>query len=152
VSVLCKYDVVVRCLKFDDDCIFCKIVQKQAPSSIIYEDLSVLAFLDIRPACEGHVLVIPKEHYEGIWDIPEELLGEVHQVAKLVAGVAKQALCVDGINVMQQTGRAANQEVFHLHVHVIPRRLGQKMRSIEELRIVDYKQLDIIASNMRSYL
>jgi diadenosine tetraphosphate (Ap4A) HIT family hydrolase len=112
----------------------------------------VLAFLDIRPAYEGHALVIPKEHYEGILDIPGELLGKVHQVAKLVASAAKRALNADGINVIQQNGRAANQEVFHLHVHIIPRHLGQKMKRIEELQIVDYKQLDLTANKLKIYI
>ncbi|MCL2691331.1 MAG: HIT family protein [Candidatus Bathyarchaeota archaeon] len=139
-------------MKFDADCIFCKIVQKQAPSSIIYEDEQVMAFLDIRPASEGHTLVISKEHYEGILDIPSGLLGRVHQVSKMVAVAAKQALNADGINVIQQNGRAANQEVFHIHVHVIPRHLGQKMKSLQEVQMVDYKQLELIADKLKSFI
>lgn len=139
-------------LKFNSECVFCKIVQKQLPSSTIYEDDSVLAFLDIKPVCEGHTLVISKEHYEGILDIPGELLGKVHQVAKLVADVATQALCADGINISQHNGRAANQEVFHLHVHVIPRHLGQKIKSPGELEIVDHKQLNVIADKMKTHI
>ena len=139
-------------MKFDADCVFCKIVQKQAPSSIIYEDEYVMAFLDIRPASEGHVLVISKEHYEGILDIPSDLLGRVHQVSKRVAIAVKQALNVDGINVIQQNGRAANQEVFHIHVHVIPRHLGQKMKSLQELQTVDYKQLGLTADKIKSFI
>jgi histidine triad (HIT) family protein len=111
-----------------------------------------MVFLDIRPASEGHALVIPKDHYEGILDIPCELLGKVHQVSKIVAIAVKQALNADGINIIQQNGRAANQEVFHLHVHVIPRHLGQKMKSIQELQTVDYKQLELTASMIKSYI
>jgi len=136
-------------LKFEDNCIFCKIVQKQAASSVIYEDSSVMAFLDIRPANEGHTLVIPKDHYEGILDIPSELLGKVHKVAKNVANAVKLALNADGISVIQQNGRAANQEVFHLHVHVIPRYNGQKMKSTKELQTMDYAQLDVIANKIK---
>jgi histidine triad (HIT) family protein len=181
---------------FDVDCIFCKIVQSQAPSSIVYEDEFVMAFLDIRPASEGHVLVISKEHYskisrhwrifpvatrpvtekvckknklkqykrkhirqchfnllyEGILDIPGELLGKVHQVSKRVAVAVKQALSADGINIIQQNGRAANQEVFHIHVHVIPRYLGQKMKGLEELQMVDYEQLGLTADKIKRYI
>ncbi|MCL2134945.1 MAG: HIT family protein [Candidatus Bathyarchaeota archaeon] len=136
-------------MKFEDNCIFCKIVQKQAASSVIYEDSSVMAFLDIRPANEGHTLVIPKDHYEGILDIPSELLGKVHKVAKNVANAVKLALNADGISVIQQNGRAANQEVFHLHVHVIPRYNGQKMKSTKELQTMDYAQLDVIANKIK---
>lgn len=139
-------------MKFDEECIFCKIVQKQAPSSIIYEDDLVMAFLDIKPASEGHTLVISKEHYEGIFDIPSELLGKVHQVAKTVATAAKQALNADGINIMQQNGRAANQEIFHLHVHIIPRHNGQKMKTIQELQITDYKQLELTANKIKPHI
>jgi diadenosine tetraphosphate (Ap4A) HIT family hydrolase len=139
-------------LKFDDNCIFCKIVQKQAPSSILYEDDTVIAFLDIKPASEGHTLVIPKEHYEGIFDIPSELLGKVHQTTKKLAIAAKQALNADGINIIQQNGRAANQEIFHLHVHIIPRHHGQKMKTIQELQITEHKQLNIIAEKIKPYI
>ena len=108
-----------------------------------------MAFLDIRPANEGHTLVIPKDHYEGILDIPSELLGKVHKVAKNVANAVKLALNADGISVIQQNGRAANQEVFHLHVHVIPRYNGQKMKSTKELQTMDYAQLDVIANKIK---
>jgi histidine triad (HIT) family protein len=139
-------------LEFDDNCIFCKIVQKQAPASIIYEDDSVIAFLDIKPASEGHTLIIPKAHYEGILDIPSELLGRVHQIAKTVANATKQALNADGISVIQQNGRAANQEVFHLHVHIIPRHNGHKMKPIQELQFVDHKQLDLTTDKIKQYI
>jgi len=139
-------------LKFDANCIFCKIVQKQAPSSIIYEDDSVMAFLDIRPINEGHALVIPKEHYEGIFDIPSELLGKVHQVTKTVANAVKQAVNAEGISIVQQNGRAANQVVFHLHVHIIPKYAGQKIKSLHELQMADHKQLDLTAAKIRPYI
>jgi diadenosine tetraphosphate (Ap4A) HIT family hydrolase len=139
-------------LKFDDNCIFCKIIQKQAPSSIIYEDASVMAFLDIRPTSEGHTLVISKDHYEDIFDIPSELLGKVHQIVKTVANAAKQGMNADGICVIQQNGKAANQEIFHLHVHIIPRYNGQKMKMGHELQAADFKQLDLTATKIRQCL
>ncbi len=139
-------------MKFDDNCIFCKIVQKQAPSSIIYEDDYVMAFLDIRPVNEGHALVVPKEHYEGIYDIPSELLGKVHEASKKVALAVKQAVKAEGISIIQQNERAANQDIFHLHVHVIPRYSGQKMKSFHELQIVDGKQLDSTAAKIKPYI
>jgi diadenosine tetraphosphate (Ap4A) HIT family hydrolase len=138
-------------LKFDDNCIFCKIVQKQAPSSMIYEDESVIAFLDIKPINEGHVLVISKEHYEGIFDVPSELLGKIHKVSKTVANAVKQAVQADGVSIVQQNGKAANQVVFHIHVHVIPKFIGQKI-NIGELQIADYKQLDITAVKIKNYI
>ncbi|MGD6935025.1 MAG: HIT family protein [Candidatus Bathyarchaeia archaeon] len=139
-------------MKFDDNCIFCKIVQKQAPSSIIYEDDYVMAFLDIRPVNEGHALVVPKEHYECIYDIPSELLGKVHEVSKKVALAVKKAVKAEGISIIQQNERAANQDIFHLHVHVIPRYSGQKMKAFHELQLVDAKQLDLTATKIKPYM
>jgi diadenosine tetraphosphate (Ap4A) HIT family hydrolase len=141
-------------LKFDDNCIFCKIVQKQAPSSMLYEDDSVMAFLDIKPVNEGHTLVISKAHYEGIFDIPSELLGKIHQVTKTVATAVKEAVHADGVSIVQQNGKAANQEVFHIHVHIIPKFTGQKTNPFnkDELKIVDHKQLDITAAKIKKSL
>ncbi|MCL2643543.1 MAG: HIT family protein [Candidatus Bathyarchaeota archaeon] len=139
-------------MKFDDNCVFCKIVQKQAPSSVVYEDDFVMAFLDIRPACEGHTLVVSKEHFEGILDIPGELLGKVYQVSKVVAKAVVRALDADGVSVIQQNGRAANQVVFHLHVHVIPRHCGQKMKVDQELQTVGYNQLDLTAAKIKAHI
>jgi histidine triad (HIT) family protein len=139
-------------VKFDENCIFCKIVQKQASSSVIYEDESVMAFLDIRPVNEGHALIIPKEHYEQIFDIPSDLLGKVHQVTKTVALAVQKTVNADGISIVQQNGRAANQDIFHLHVHVIPRYAGEKMKHFHELQIVDGKQLDLTAIKIRPNL
>lgn len=139
-------------MKFDESCIFCKIVKKQVPSSIIHEDDSVLAFLDIRPVNEGHTLVIPKEHYADIFDIPSELLGKVHQVTKKVAIAVKKAVKADGISIIQQNGRAANQDIFHLHVHIIPQYAGEKIKSFHELQIVKSSQLEKTAEKIKPYL
>jgi histidine triad (HIT) family protein len=139
-------------LKFDDNCIFCKIVKKQAPASILYEDDSVMAFLDIKPLIEGHTLVISKEHYEGIFDIPTELLGKIHKVTQTVATAVKQAVRADGISVVQQNGKAANQVIFHIHVHVIPKYVDQKMKSFDELQIVDNKQLDLTVAKIKKHI
>src|SRR4030065_2150995 len=110
----------------DNSCIFCKIVRKQAPASVIYEDENVMAFLDIRPLNEGHTLVIPKEHYETIFEIPQELIAYLHGIVKQVAIAVKKATKADGISIIQQNGKAANQEILHLHVHVVPRYAGQE--------------------------
>ena len=115
---------------FDDTCIFCKIAQKQAPSSVIFEDKTVMAFLDIRPLNIGHSLVIPKDHYADIFDIPKDILGQVHQVTKPIAFAVKKATDADGVSIIQQSGRAAGQDIFHFHVHVVPRFDGQKLLSL----------------------
>lgn len=133
----------------DSQCIFCRIVRKQAHASIVYEDETVLAFIDIRPLSEGHTLVIPKEHYETIFEIPEELLAQLHRIVKRVALAAKKATEADGISIFQQNGAAAGQEVFHFHVHVVPRHEGQKLARFGEISEADRGKMDQIAANIK---
>jgi len=133
----------------DESCIFCKIVAKQAPSSILYEDESVLAFLDIRPLNMGHTLVIPKAHYVDIFDIQEKELAAVHLVAKQLSFAVKKATGADGISIIQQNGKAAGQDIFHFHVHVVPRFEGQKLPSFHDLKIVERSMLEEMAAKIR---
>jgi histidine triad (HIT) family protein len=139
-------------LSFDESCIFCKIVKKQAPASIIYEDETVIVFLDIRPLNEGHTLVIPKKHYVDIFDIPENQLSQVHKVAKQVSVAVKKATKADGISIIQQNGKAAAQDIFHLHVHVVPRFEGQKLPSFSALREVERGKLEVMAKKIKQEL
>jgi len=104
-----------------DDCIFCKIVAGELPSHNIQEDEHTIAFMDINPWTRGHALVIPREHYADIRDIPEDPLAQVASASKRLAGRAVDKLDADGVNLLNSTGRAAWQTVFHFHVHVVPR-------------------------------
>ncbi len=104
-----------------DSCIFCKIAKGEIPCSKVFENDSVLAFLDIAPINKGHALVIPKKHYVDIHDLPESEFKEIAVGVKAVADAVKKATGCPGINVLQANGKAAGQEVFHFHVHVIPR-------------------------------
>jgi histidine triad (HIT) family protein len=106
------------------DCIFCAIVDGDAPAQRLVEDEQTLAFLDINPATTGHALVIPKRHARDLLDIPAGDLAAVGRTAQRVAHAAMTALDADGINLLQATGAAAFQTVFHVHVHVIPRYAG----------------------------
>ena len=139
-------------MKFDESCIFCKIVNKQASSSIIYDDSAVLAFLDIRPLTEGHVLVIPKEHYVDVFDVPSDLLCRVQEVVKQVALAVKKATDADGISIIQQNGKAAGQDIFHLHVHVVPRFNDQKLPAFADLKMVEREKLDQSALKIKQHL
>jgi histidine triad (HIT) family protein len=136
-------------LSFEESCVFCRIVRGQAPASIIYEDDAVMAFLDIRPLYTGHTLVIPKQHYVDIFDIPDTLLSQVYIVAKHISPAIKAATQADGISIIQQNGKAAGQDIFHLHVHVVPRFEGQKMPRFSELKEVERAQLDEMAKKVR---
>ncbi|MCL4430010.1 MAG: HIT family protein [Chloroflexi bacterium] len=102
------------------ECIFCQIIHKQAPANIVYEDEHVVAFLSNRPVNEGHTLVVPKKHYENIYEIPEEEAAYLFKIAKRVAHAVRDAVAAEGIRIVQNNGWAAGQVVFHLHVHVIP--------------------------------
>lgn len=103
------------------DCIFCKIVAGEIPSTVLYEDEMVLAIMDIGPIVKGHALVLPKEHMDPLMDTPDAVVARLHQVAKRIAQGQMNAFGADGINIMQNNGTAAGQAVPHIHVHVIPR-------------------------------
>lgn len=103
------------------DCIFCKIVNKEIPATVIYEDDETMVFMDIGPIIKGHALVIPKKHYDPVSATPDETLAKLHLVAKRIAQAQMNGLGADGVNIMQNNGKAAGQEVEHIHVHVIPR-------------------------------
>jgi histidine triad (HIT) family protein len=135
----------------EDKCVFCRIAHKQADASRVYEDEKVVAFLDIRPLNEGHTLVIPKAHYENIFDVPKELNAYLHGVTKQVAIAVKKAMGADGITIIQQNGKAANQDIPHLHVHVIPRYEGQKMPSFSETSEADKEKLNQTAAKIRKH-
>ncbi|MEF8773101.1 MAG: HIT family protein [Halobacteriales archaeon] len=107
-----------------EDCIFCGIVDGEVPSHDVYEDDQVLAFLDVNPVAEGHALVIPKTHHERLTDMDAETTAAVFNAAREVAEAMEDALDPDGYNLFQTNGAAAGQEVFHSHVHVVPRAEG----------------------------
>ena len=134
-----------------DSCIFCRIAQKRVPANLVYEDEKAIAFLDIRPLSEGHTLIIPKSHYETIFDIPEELLMHIHGVTKRVALAVKKATQADGISIMQQNGKAAGQEILHLHVHIIPRCEDQKLPKFSETSEASKEKLSQTAAKIRRY-
>ena len=122
------------------------------PASYVYEDEKVIAFLDIKPLNEGHTLVIPKSHYESIFEIPVNLVAHLHGVTKRIALAVKKAIDADGISISQQNGKAAGQEIFHLHVHVIPRYEGQKLPSFSEVSEADREKMIQTVAKIRKYL
>jgi histidine triad (HIT) family protein len=103
------------------NCVFCKIVAGQIPSSKVHEDPETLAFLDINPVVKGHVLVIPKHHYDTLPQMPPEALRAVMLSVQRVMRALTRSLKADGVNLFQANGAAAGQEVPHVHFHVIPR-------------------------------
>ncbi|MCR4686936.1 MAG: HIT family protein [Lachnospiraceae bacterium] len=104
-----------------DDCIFCKLANGVIPTNTIYEDDSFRVILDLGPATKGHALILPKNHYANIYEIPEDVAGEVMKLAKKMATHMTEKLNCDGFNLVQNNGEAAGQTVFHFHYHLIPR-------------------------------
>ena len=104
-----------------EDCVFCKIVKGEVPCHKVYEDDSVLAFLDIYPKAKGHILVIPKKHFENIHEIEDGSLRDVISVVKKMSFLVKEKLGVKSVNVLNASGKEAQQSVFHIHFHVLPR-------------------------------
>ena len=110
------------------DCIFCKIVAGEAAAVKITETEHALAFMDLFPATPGHALVIPKVHYENLFEATPETLPAVHLLARRVARAIRSALQPDGLMVFQLNGAAAGQTVFHYHAHLIPRMAGSEFK------------------------
>jgi len=104
-----------------EGCLFCKIIKKEIPAEIIYEDESLIVFLDINPVNKGHALVVSKKHFETSLDLPDSILCDVIQVAKRVAIKQMKELKCVGVNYIMNNFKAAGQEVSHAHLHVIPR-------------------------------
>ena len=110
------------------ECIFCKIVAGELPAAVVACDDRTLAFLDINPATRGHTLVIPRAHVQDIHEIDSEDLAAAIALAQRIAGRARDRLGADGVNLLHSAGSAAWQTVFHFHIHVIPRYLGDPLR------------------------
>lgn len=109
-------------------CVFCDIVAGEAPAITIYDDEAYLAILDIRPFTRGHTLVIPKVHTVDLTDTPAETLGGMTAIGQRIAKAARvSGLHADGNNIAINDGKAAFQTVFHIHLHVVPRRDGDKL-------------------------
>lgn len=105
----------------DENCIFCKIANGEIPSKTIYEDEEFRVILDLGPAAKGHALILPKNHYADLYELPEETASQVMLLAKKMATQMTEKLHCDGFNLVQNNGETAGQTVFHFHMHLIPR-------------------------------
>jgi histidine triad (HIT) family protein len=127
-----------------DDCIFCKLANGDIPTNTVYEDNDFRAILDMGPAAKGHTLLLPKEHADNLFELPDETAAKALVTAKKIAARLKDKLGADGMNIVQNNGEVAGQTVMHFHLHIIPRynNDGQKINwapmspSAEELKEV----------------
>ncbi len=110
-----------------ENCIFCKIVRGEIPSFTVYEDDYFKAILDIAPASPGHTLILPKKHAKDIFELPDEEAKRLYPVVKQLATRIKEAVGAEGINIIQNNGEVAGQSVGHFHIHIVPRKQGDKV-------------------------
>jgi len=103
------------------DCIFCKIIDGEIPAVKVLDEEVVVAFMDINPSSKGHMLVVPKNHAENIFEIPESDLTALIKAVKRCANAVKEALNAEGVTILQLNGKASDQIVPHFHIHIIPR-------------------------------
>lgn len=134
------------------DCIFCRIAKKEIPASVVYEDADSLAFLDINPLNLGHVLVIPKKHYETIGEIPEKEIGELAKTIRKVAIAVQKATGAPGLNITQNNGKAAEQLVPHAHFHIIPRLEGDGVVMTHPRRTYSKEQMEETRKRIAGFL
>jgi histidine triad (HIT) family protein len=132
-----------------EDCIFCKIVEGEIPCKLIYEDESTMAMLDINPGAPGHTLVLPKKHYDTIFDMPQEEICGMFRTVALVSKAINGAIKPDGVNVFQNNRLAAGQIVNHVHVHIFPRFRGDGIDFKWRRVVLDSEDLDRIAEKIK---
>lgn len=125
--------------------IFSKIINKEIPAHFVYEDDLVVAFLDIVQASKGHTLVVPKEEYKDIFEMPEELASHLFKVAVRLSKAIQKAFDAPGLNILSNNGETASQTVFHFHIHLLPRYQKEELtftlkNNMGNLNIDDYKE------------
>ncbi|MGI9124004.1 MAG: HIT family protein [Mycobacterium sp.] len=134
-------------------CVFCEIVAGTAPAVRVYEDDDFLGFLDIRPITRGHTLVIPKRHSVDLTDTPADALAGMLTVGQRIAQATRASgLAATGNNVAINDGKSAFQSVFHIHLHVIPRRDGDKVSFVKGMLVRRDPDRDATGRNMRDAL
>ena len=133
----------------DPNCIFCKIVAGELPSIRVYEDDHSLVFMDINPVAKGHALVIPKQHWQNLYEIPDEHLGYVVATAKYVAAAVRKTLNPDGVSLTQANGKGAAQSVLHFHFHIVPRTMEDDIKINWELQPGNMDEIQSIADQIQ---
>jgi histidine triad (HIT) family protein len=136
-------------------CTFCDLVQGAGEVSACYEDADAVAFMDIQPVNAGHVLVVPREHHESLFDVPRELGAHLFDVTMRVAAAVKRVTQCEGMNLIVSSGAAAGQDELHYHVHIIPRRKGDAFDvplPFEGSEMPDRTLLDAMAARLSAAL
>jgi histidine triad (HIT) family protein len=132
-----------------EDCIFCQVIAGDIPSEKVYEDDHAIAVMDINPWTRGHIVVFPRKHAENVFEIEDDELQRVILAVKRVAGMVRDGLDPDGVNLLQSNGRAAWQTIFHLHFHVIPRYDGDPLQLPVRPERAEPEELAAVAKEVR---
>ena len=111
-----------------DDCVFCKIIRKELPADVVYEDKDTLCIIPLDMEVMGHLLVIPKQHGQDIFSTSDEALAAVMKTIKKMSCLVKEKLGASGVNILNASGKDAEQTVFHIHFHIIPRYTGDGLK------------------------
>lgn len=130
-----------------DYCIFCKLANGIIPTNSLYEDDELKVIFDASPASKGHVLIIPKQHFDNVYSLDDDTAAHIFQTAVKVSGALKDGLGLEGLNIVQNNGEIAGQTVFHFHMHIIPRykndtvNVGWKPGEVDEVTVNEVKAL-----------
>ena len=133
-------------------CIFCKIISKEIPSEILFENDCALAILDVNPIHYGHALVIPKNHHKDFLDVPQEELGGIMHAVHVVARALVKSFGLRGFNFFSNNGEVAGQSVFHFHIHVTPRYADDNIRFVLQLKRYEGDDMKQVAAKIRSFI
>jgi histidine triad (HIT) family protein len=133
-------------------CIFCQIASGQAPASFVYEDDLVAAFMDINQPNPYKVLLIPREHRETIYDLDDDLAAAIFKATVKVARAIRTASGCDGLNIIQSNGQAGQQDVFHFHLHLLPRYHNDAIILDWDFARSDRDVLEQLAGDIRAHL
>jgi histidine triad (HIT) family protein len=127
----------------EENCVFCKIIKRNLPAHIVFEDKNYIAFLDNFPFSRGHTLVCPKKHGETVWDMTQEEIGGLFALASKISRAIILAMNADGFRFVQNNGEAANQVVPHVHVHTIPVKLSEKGKWLDRKKFSESEMAEI---------
>ena len=136
-------------------CIFCQIAKGDAPAALVYEDERTLAFMDIAPLSRGHLLVIPREHVENLYEISADGLAAVARLSHRLAPVLRRVLEPEGLRILQLNGAAAGQTVFHYHMHLLPKNADEPdigPAVLRDRRMAEPEELKSLAALRRAAL
>jgi histidine triad (HIT) family protein len=133
-----------------ENCVFCKLIAGQIPATVVYQDEHTIAFMDIGSVNPGHMLVAAKPHVENVFGLDDTLAAAVMCTTARVARALKASLAPEGVNLFQANGAAAEQTVFHFHIHVLPRRVGDGMKLVWPAKNPPREALEATAARIRA--